>query len=213
MHDTCPLIVLWKYFTKTVRSPVKVCKRIWALSRGIWYIVFYRITKKDVVIRFPFWVYCRVHISGPGRVFIDRGCETGWNNFYYLNIETLSENAKVVIGKGCGLSGVTIRCAGNVVIKDNTWMAATLIQDINIVSQRVSKEEIKPGSSIIIGKDVWCAANAIVLANSIIGDGSVIGSNGLIYNFEVPSKCLAAANPVRRCVPTVLLQNILHRSS
>ena len=203
----------WKYFKKIIRSPVKACKRLWALVRGTWYIIFFRVTKKDVLILFPFWVYCKVHISGPGKVFIDRGCETSWNNFYYLNIQTLSENAKVVIGKSCGLSGVTIRCAGDVVIKDNTWMASTLIQDINIVSQHVSKDKIKPDSSITIGKDVWCAANAIVLANSVIGDGSVIGSNGLIYNFEVPSKSLAAANPVRRCVPTMFLQNILSHSS
>ncbi len=203
-----------RYLKKIINSPMAAYNRFVGLLRGIWYILFYWFKKGDVKIRFPFYAYTKVNISGPGKVFIDKGLSTELNNCDSLTIKTLSKDAEVIIGKNCGLSGVTIRCKGRIVIGDNTIMAATLIQDVNIVSaDSPIRNDTPSDSAIIIGNNVWIAANALVLANSKIGNNAVIGSNGLIYDYEVPAKTLAFANPVRRCIPITPLSKLTSRNT
>jgi len=194
--------------SKIWSSPRQAFNIFKAIVRGTWYIIYYRITQKDVVIRFPFYVYAKVEISGPGKVFIDKGCSTGWNNFYHLSINTLNKDAVVYIGRKCGLSGLTIRCGDKVVIGDRSIMAATLIQDVIMVTDSVAgKVGVSP--DIHIGSDVWIAGNAFVLPGSNVGDRCVIGSNGLIYNRNIPADSFAGGNPVQRPLPINKLLKLL----
>ena len=208
------ILLYLRYVRKIINSPGTAFKIGMGCVRGTWYILFYRFKRGNVKIRFPFFAYTKVNISGPGKVFIDKGLSTELNNCDSFTIKTLSKDAEVIIGKNCGLSGLTIRCHGRVMIGDNTLMAATLIQDVNIVSEDSARQNnTPPGSSIIIGNNVWIAANSLVLANSKIGNNSVIGSNGLIYDYEVPAKTLAFANPVRRCIPITPLSKLTSRNT
>jgi acetyltransferase-like isoleucine patch superfamily enzyme/acyl carrier protein len=49
---------------------------------------------------------------------------------------------------------------------------------------------------IVIGSDVWIAANALILAGVTIGDGAVIGAGSVVVN-DVPPYGMVLGNPAR----------------
>ena len=49
-----------------LKNPNKAKKKLIGLLRGSFYIVFYRLTKRNVKIKFPFYAYTKVKIEGPG---------------------------------------------------------------------------------------------------------------------------------------------------
>jgi acetyltransferase-like isoleucine patch superfamily enzyme len=192
--------LLWKL----TQSPRAFFSLIKAVLLGFFYIGWFRITQRNAVIKFPFLCHAKVEISGPGKVFIDRGCSVWMNTFEQLVIQTLSPEAEVRIGKNCTLGGLTIRCRGKVFIGDNVLTAANLIQDVMIVSRAPSsstEDYPESASSIRIGNNVWLGGQSLVLAGSSLGDGSVVGVNGLIYHTAVKDNCLVAGNPAMRPVP------------
>lgn len=189
---------------KLVRSPRTLFPLINSVSRGLFYICWFRVTGRNTIIKFPFICRTRVEISGPGKVFIDRECSVCMNAFEHMVIKTLSPEAEVRIGKNCTLGGLTIRCRGKVTIGDNVLTAANLIQDVMIASSCTSTslgDKQKFVSPIKIGNDVWLCGQSLVLAGSSIGDGAVIGVNGLLLHTAAKDSCLASGNPVMRPVP------------
>ena len=59
------------------------------------------------------------------------------------------------------------------------------MNDLTIVYKRV-----------VIGKDVWIGANAIILPGVTIGDGCVIGA-GSVVTTDLPPHCVVVGNPAR----------------
>ncbi len=57
-------------------------------------------------------------------------------------------------------------------------------------------KRINPSKDIIIGNHVWFGAQAIALAGTKIGDGSVIGF-GSIVTGKIPNNCIAVGSPAR----------------
>jgi galactoside O-acetyltransferase len=53
----------------------------------------------------------------------------------------------------------------------------------------------KPGK-IKVGRDVWIGANAVVLPNVSIGDGSIIGA-GAVVTRDIPPGVIAGGVPAR----------------
>lgn len=49
---------------------------------------------------------------------------------------------------------------------------------------------------IVIGSDVWVAANALILSGVTIGDGAVVGAGSVVV-VDVPPYSVAAGNPAR----------------
>lgn len=66
---------------------------IWHLSRaflrGMFYALWYRLTRRNVVIRLPFMAFAPVRILGKGSVFIDEGCSVFASVFRGLTIITM----------------------------------------------------------------------------------------------------------------------------
>lgn len=184
-------------------SPKKTYRISLAVLKGVFYIVWTRLAMKNVKIKFPFLCYAKVEIFGRGKVYIDRGCSVWPNTFEHLVIHTLSPEAEVHIGKNCTLGGLTIRCLGRVDIGDNVLTAANLIQDVPIASANfctLYTKTIHP-AAISIGNDTWLSGQAIVLTDSRVRDGSVLGMNALLFNSTVGNACLAIGNPAMRPIP------------
>ena len=59
-----------------------------------------------------------------------------------------------------------------------------------------STEEICRKRIITIGNHVWLSTNAIILYNTKIADGSIIGAASLVKG-NIPNNCIAAGIPVR----------------
>ena len=193
-----------RIIVKLVRNPRAMFSLSTAVFRGLFYICLFRIIQRNTRIKFPFICHAKVEISGPGKVFIDRGCSVWMNTFEHLVIKTLSPEAEVKIGKNCTLGGLTIRCRGKIFIGENVLTAANLIQDVMIVSRAPfpsTENNTESALSIRIGNNVWLGGQSLVLAGSSLGDGSVAGVNGLIYHTAVKDNCLVAGNPAMRPVP------------
>jgi acyl carrier protein len=53
-----------------------------------------------------------------------------------------------------------------------------------------------PQGDIVIGSDVWIAANALILSGVTIGDGAVVGAGSVVIN-DVPPYGFVLGNPAR----------------
>ncbi len=182
-----------------------------AVLKGTLYILWYKIIRRNVTIKFPFMVYAPVKIVGEGSVFIDRKCSVFYNKHNGLTILTLSKDAKVSIGEGCDLGGLTIRCSTSVTIGDHTMTAFSLIQDVFIINSRSNRnnDKVNPtNNKITIGRNVWLGGQGCVLGGAVIGDGCVLSICSCIRNNKMNDDCLLIGNPVKRGLPIKNLMRI-----
>lgn len=59
-----------------------------------------------------------------------------------------------------------------------------------------STEQINQDRKIIIGNHVWVGARSIILYNTEIGDGSIVGAGSLVKS-KIPNNCIVAGNPAK----------------
>lgn len=191
-------------FLKGLKSPQLVILRTKALFIGTLYIGYYRMFRRNVTIRFPFFVYYKVKIVGSGRVYIDRHCSVGAMALQGLTIATLSRSAEVRIGENCSVGGSTIRCHKRIEIGANTFTANCLIQDSLFVSNRTTSnrysKEIAP-KPVFVGKNVWIGLYSCILAGSVIQDDCVLGFHSVCFDKKIDRYSLAMGNPVNRALP------------
>lgn len=109
-------------------------------------------------------------------------------------ISTLKDNAKIVIGNNCGMSGCVIGCAKSIVIGNNVRIGAnTLITDTDWHSSDNRTGLDKP---IVIEDNVWLGYGVKVLKGVTIGENSLIGL-GSIVTHDIPSNSVAVGNPCK----------------
>ena len=108
-------------------------------------------------------------------------------------IATHSENAQIIIGEGCGLSGVTIGAYEKIILGDNILCGANvLITDFDWHTSRYPSES-KP---VIIHDNVWIGVNSVLLKGVEIGENSIIGANSVVVK-NIPANVVAAGNPCK----------------
>lgn len=119
-------------------------------------------------------------------------------------IRTTQPNAEIVIGENVGVSGCVISAARYISIGDNTLIGSgVLIVDndahhLSVVERNSSrmkllfpKGRVEP---VIIGKNVFIGARAIILKGVHIGDNAIIGAGAVVRN-DVPIGAMAIGNP------------------
>lgn len=52
------------------------------------------------------------------------------------------------------------------------------------------------GKPAVIGNDVWCGANAVIMQNICVGDGAIIGANAVVTR-DIPDYGIAVGVPAR----------------
>ena len=99
--------------------------------------------------------------------------------------------AKCFIGKNVAIAdGVYLRSANHkfsdinidIIYQGHTW-------------NRVLYNNIEYG--IVIEKNVWIGARAIILSGAHIGEGSVIGAGTIVSNKIIPPFSIVVGNPAR----------------
>jgi len=116
-------------------------------------------------------------------------------------LRTLYPNAKIIIGKDCGLSGTVLCAAEEIEIGNNCLFGADVIitdtdfHPIKHENRRYErrKEKINHGK-VMIGNNVFIGTRSIIMKNVEIGDNSVIGA-GSIVTKSIPANVIAAGNP------------------
>jgi acetyltransferase-like isoleucine patch superfamily enzyme len=197
---------------EVMRNPLRYLIGLCALLKGSLYIVSFLVFKPRVKIRFPFFAYHKVAIKGPGSVFIDRNCSVYKNVLQGLSIVTLSPTARVTIGQGCALGGVTVRCRTDIDIDDNTMAGYSVVQDClitekNTIRYRDTDREILEAGPIKIGKNVWLGGRSGIFGGTTIENDSVISAGSVCYKSRVPEYCLASGNPIMRPSPIPKILN------
>jgi acetyltransferase-like isoleucine patch superfamily enzyme len=189
-----------------VRDPREILERLTAFLRGLYYICYYRITRRNVRIGFPFSAFAPVNIVGPGVVTIGKRCYAAKNVFKGWTIVTHSSEASVTIGDRCVMGGITIRALQHVEIGEKTMSANSLIQDylwmdhrrVRVQTGDTALLDVKP---VVIGENVWLGAQCTVACGSRIGRDSVLSAGAWCYNMQVDDYCLVSGNPAKKPLP------------
>jgi acetyltransferase-like isoleucine patch superfamily enzyme len=191
---------------RIVREPGHALQVGLALLRGTYYIFYYRLFRRNVKIRFPFKAFAKVTIVGPGSVYVDRNCSVNMTLFRGLCIVTLTPQAEVRIGSNGHIGGLTIRCGSSITIGEEVWTAGVLVQDTLLVSRGLLRdgnlgERLFAPKPIVIGDNVWLAAQSVTLGGSSIGNDSVIGGGAACLNVEIGQEAVLFGNPGKRPLP------------
>jgi len=181
-------------------------KLLGGFLRGACIIAWYRMTRRNVHIRFPFMVYAPVKITGKGSVFIDEGCSVFYSVHQGLNIATLSKDATVSIGRGCDLGGLTIRCRHAVTLGERVMTAVCLVQDSLLVHGELytagtaARVEGGERAGIVIGDHVWLSSMSTVLGGTILGSDSVLSVGACAAGEKTNDYVFLSGNPLGRVV-------------
>jgi acetyltransferase-like isoleucine patch superfamily enzyme len=115
-----------------------------------------------------------------------------------ISLDTTNAAATLFIGDNCFFNhGVNISSSLSIKIGNNTRIGDNVtIFDSNFhcVDQTQKHPKIAP---VVIGKNVWIGANAVILAGAHVGDHSVVAA-GAIVSGKVEPKCLVAGNPAKK---------------
>ncbi len=117
------------------------------------------------------------------------------------HLVTDSSSAKIILKKGCGISGTTIISVNEVVIGEDSLIGADsyiLDSDRHFPLPGTKWGHVRGnpeyGKPIHIGKGCFIGARSIILKGVTIGDGAVVAA-GAVVTRDVPSGYLAMGNP------------------
>lgn len=139
---------------------------------------------------------------------------------FHIKIE--AENARVIVGNNCYLTGIVVLKAPNTtaIIGDKTSIRGILLSmhesgkitigedcmfssgirmdnsDMHSIVDIASGQRINPAKDISIGNHVWLGMNVTVLKGSEIGHNSIIGAGGIVTGF-IQNDSLAVGNPAK----------------
>ena len=107
---------------------------------------------------------------------------------------TMARKCEFVIGVGTAIViGEDCMFSHHIFLRSND---AHSIFDVRTGENINSTEEIRKNRKIVIGNHVWLGMHSIILYNTEIGDGSIIGA-GSIVKGSIPNNCIAAGNPAK----------------
>lgn len=125
------------------------------------------------------------------------GHDTGLYNGTFFE---LGPDAEVRIGDYCTLVGAIISTQGRVVIGDYVFIAhEVVIADHFAAAPGDAPPEAvrsRDPAEIIIGAKAWIGARAVILANTTIGEGAIVGAASVVRG-HVPDFTVVVGNPAR----------------
>lgn len=120
-----------------------------------------------------------------------------------VRLRTFAPSARIVIGKGSGMSGgsitarsQTIAIAENVLIGPDCLLVDSDFHAPWPPEERGNYGGTEHDAGITIGSNVWLGARCIILKGVSIGENSIIGAGSVVVK-SLPANCLAAGNPAK----------------
>lgn len=120
-------------------------------------------------------------------------------------LSTRRPGARLVIGRGFGMTGGTICAEESITIGDDVWVGANcVITDTDFhpldLATRLARPLDGATAPMIIEDGVFIGMNSLVLKGVTIGARSVIGA-GSVVTRSIPPGVIAAGNPARPVRP------------
>jgi len=162
-------------------------------------IIFYKLKYgrrvscgKNVIVNHRFKLRGKGHLEIGDNVNMWAHEEPNQFNFY-------NKNAKIKIGKGTRLNGITCHCEKKITIENNCMIASSMLMDTDFHTFN-DKAHILYGNKktkpIEIKKGVWLAGQSVILKGCKIGEKSVVGFRAVVTK-SFPSNVVIAGNPGR----------------
>jgi len=141
------------------------------------------------------------HFSGSwpkfavqGKCCLGRSCY--FRSFRTKTVLTVLPDGHLKIGDYAFINdGVNICAAKNVVVGDHS-IIADLVFVYDTDFHQVTPNVPKGCEDVIIGRNIWIGAKAIILPGTVIGDHSVVAA-GSIVTKQVPSRSIVGGTPAR----------------
>jgi acetyltransferase-like isoleucine patch superfamily enzyme len=136
-------------------------------------------------------------------------CNTGMANplaaFGRCRLATVAPGARLIIGDHVGMSSALICCATSIEIGEDTLIGGgAMILDTDFHPRAGNGTlETNPAAvskPVIIGRNCFIGARAIILKGVTIGDGATIGA-GAVVSKDIPAGATAAGNPAKVVKP------------
>jgi len=144
--------------------------------------------------------YALFHYESRAAVGLRIGHDTG---IYHGTFFELGPHGEVEIGDYCTIVGAVFATNGNVSVGDYAFIAHEVViadTDWPLATHHDGAVGARAGQAdrcrVEIGENVWIGAQAIVIGNVRIGEGSIIGAGTLVRQ-DVPPYALCAGNPMR----------------
>jgi maltose O-acetyltransferase len=140
----------------------------------------------------------RFKISGKGQLIIGDNCNL-WAHCEPNSFHFYDENAKVTIGEGNRLNGLTCHCAQSIEIKNDCLIGSAIIMDTDFHTFDdpnhilYGKEKNKP---VKVGNKVWICGQSVILKGIVIGDSSVVGFRSVVTK-SFAADLVVAGNPAK----------------
>lgn len=125
----------------------------------------------------------------------------GLGNIQPCVLRTHTAGARLVLGRGVGVSGAAICAAASITIGEGTLIGAgALIFDTDfhqpVGDFEWNDDPAKGARPITIGRGCFIGARAIVMKGVKIGDRAAVGAGAVVIS-HVPSGMIAMGNPAR----------------
>ncbi|NLW91131.1 MAG: acyltransferase [Syntrophomonadaceae bacterium] len=132
----------------------------------------------------------------PGNISVGNNAVLGANiDMYAINGGKIQIGNRFSANKNCMIDASE---NGSIIIGDNVLLARNVtIRSSDHVFSRLDipiRDQGHRGGEIIIGNDVWIAANAVILPDVNIGYGCVIGAGCVVTN-DIPPLSIVAGVP------------------
>ena len=142
---------------------------------------YHKLLEKYVGRKLP-----NVKVMGP--LYFENGSLIIGDNCVFYPGVMFAGNGQIEIGDGCKIGKDVVlyaRKQGGIIIGDNTIIAAQCyLIDSNhstVLGKQISQQPLV-SKRIIVGNDVWIAADVTVIPGANIKNGAVIGAKSLVNN-------------------------------
>lgn len=113
---------------------------------------------------------------------------------YGSDIEVF-DNASLSIGPGvCSNIGLTIICADNIEIGENTMIGRQVTIRDNNGKHYLNRPGYRDSRPVLIGNKVWLCEQCTIMPGVKIGDGGIVGACSFVTS-HVPAHSLVSGNP------------------
>lgn len=183
---------------RSIAHPFQTFGYIFALLRGCYYKLKYGLFNNRVTLGKRLLVRGPLKIKGPGKVIIGDNVSIEGRG-HPVTPFTHHKDALLTIGSNSFINGTRFGCQTRITIGEYAILADARILDTDfhsIYPDRWSPEAVVESRPLVIGKNVWIGAAAIVLKGVTIGDNSVVGF-GSVVTKDVPANCVVAGNPAK----------------
>jgi acetyltransferase-like isoleucine patch superfamily enzyme len=141
--------------------------------------------------------YAFAHFCSTRPKAVKVGCDTG---LYHGTFFDLGPDGEVEIGDFVTIVGAIIASNGRVVIGDYSFVAheVVLCDEFAALPPAPTRLRLHARSSkdIILERNVWIGARAIIRGGTRIGEGAVVGAASVVDR-DVPAYTIYAGNPGR----------------